>query len=105
MIHDDALALLAGWTPPSPHDEALRDRYVAHLEEHPDGLLKACFPDHLTAGAIVVSRAGDAVLLNHHRKADAWLAFGSMCVAIGAAIVLQRALGGRSAADALPHGG
>lgn len=76
MIHDDALALLAGWTPPSPHDEALRDRYVAHLEEHPDGLLKACFPDHLTAGAIVVSRAGDAVLLNHHRKADAWLAFG-----------------------------
>ena len=76
MIHDEALALLAGWTPTSPHDKELRDRYVAHLRSHPDGLLKACFPDHLTAGAIVVSRAGDAVLLNHHRKADAWLAFG-----------------------------
>lgn len=76
MIHDDALALLAGWTPPSPHDEALRDRYVAHLQAHPDGLLKACFPDHVTAGAIVVSPDGTAVLLNHHRKADAWLAFG-----------------------------
>jgi 8-oxo-dGTP pyrophosphatase MutT (NUDIX family) len=75
-LHTDALALLAGWTPPSPRDEALRDRYVAHLRSHPDGLLKACFPDHLTAGAIVVSPAGDAVLLNHHRKADAWLAFG-----------------------------
>ncbi|PUA82026.1 NUDIX hydrolase [Nocardioides currus] len=76
MIHDDALATLAGWTPPSPHDAELRDRYVAHLREHPDGLRKACFPDHLTAGAIVVSTTGDAVLLNHHRKADAWLAFG-----------------------------
>ena len=75
-LHTDALALLAGWTPPSPRDETLRDRYVAHLRSHPDGLLKACFPDHLTAGAIVVSPTGDAVLLNHHRKADAWLAFG-----------------------------
>ena len=76
MIHDDALAVLTAWTPPTPRDESLRARYVAHLESHADGLLKACFPDHLTAGAIVVSPAGDAVLLNHHRKADAWLAFG-----------------------------
>lgn len=76
MIHDDALALLTGWTPPSPHDETLRDRYLAHLRSRPDGLLKSCFPDHLTAGAIVVSPDAGAVLLNHHRKADAWLAFG-----------------------------
>ena len=75
-LHADALATLSAWAPPGPHDEALRDRYVAHLQAHSDGLLKACFPDHLTAGAIVVSPAGDAVLLNHHRKADAWLAFG-----------------------------
>ena len=42
----------------------------------PTACSRCCFPDHLTAGAIVVSPDGDAVLLNHHRKADAWLAFG-----------------------------
>ena len=30
--------------PPSPHDATLRDRYVAHLRSHPDGLLKALLP-------------------------------------------------------------
>lgn len=75
-VHADALAILQTWEPPTPHDELLRERYVAHLSSQPDGLLKSCFPDHLTAGAVVVSPAGDAVLLNHHRKADAWLAFG-----------------------------
>lgn len=74
--HAAALAALADWHPPTARDERLRERYVAHLMARPDGLLKSCHPDHLTAGAIVVSPAGDAVLLNHHRKADAWLAFG-----------------------------
>lgn len=74
--HSAALATLSTWAPPTDGQARLRDRYVAHLQAHPDGQLKACFPDHLTAGAIVVSPAGDAVLLNHHRKADAWLAFG-----------------------------
>lgn len=75
-LHASAVATLSAWTPPSPDQGALRDRFLAHLRAHPDGLTKACFPDHLTAGAIVVSPAADAVLLNHHRKADAWLAFG-----------------------------
>ncbi|NYE37579.1 8-oxo-dGTP pyrophosphatase MutT (NUDIX family) [Nocardioides cavernae] len=74
--HASALRTLTAWQPPTREQAALRERYVAHLEAHPDGLAKACFPDHLTAGAIVVSPAGDAVLLNHHRKAGAWLAFG-----------------------------
>jgi 8-oxo-dGTP pyrophosphatase MutT (NUDIX family) len=70
------VATLSGWAPPSSGQAALRERYLAHLAAHPDGLSRACFPDHLTAGAIVLSPAADAVLLNHHRKADAWLAFG-----------------------------
>ena len=74
--HAAALRVLREWRPPTERDAALRQRYVEHLEQRPDGLAKACFPDHLTAGAIVVSPAGDAVLLNHHRKAGAWLAFG-----------------------------
>lgn len=74
--HAAALAALTDWAAPTERDEELRRRYVTHLQGHPDGLLKSCFPDHLTAGALVVSPAADAVLLNHHRKADAWLAFG-----------------------------
>lgn len=74
--HADALRTLTGWRAPTERDAALRDRYVEHLLSQPEGLLKSCFPDHLTAGAIVVSPTADAVLLNHHRKADAWLAFG-----------------------------
>lgn len=74
--HASALRTLTAWQPPTTEQARLRERYVAHLRAHPDGLAKACFPDHLTAGAIVVSPTGDAVLLNHHRKAGAWLAFG-----------------------------
>jgi 8-oxo-dGTP pyrophosphatase MutT (NUDIX family) len=72
----EALATLRGWAAPDPGQERLRDRFVTHLEAHDDGLAKACFPDHLTAGAVVVSPDAAQVLLNHHRKADAWLAFG-----------------------------
>jgi 8-oxo-dGTP pyrophosphatase MutT (NUDIX family) len=54
----------------------LRDDYLRHLEAHPDGLLRSCFPDHLTAGTLVLSPGLDAVLLNLHRKARRWFAFG-----------------------------
>ncbi len=75
-LHADALATLRGWSAPSPAQEALRARYVAHLEARPDGLERRCFPDHLTAGTLVVAESGDAVLLNLHRKARRWFAFG-----------------------------
>lgn len=73
---DAALDTLAGWLPPSPEQARLRDLYVAHLRARPDGLSKACFPDHLTAGALVISDDGAEVLLNLHRKAHRWFAFG-----------------------------
>lgn len=75
-LHANAVSTLSDWVAPTPAQAELRERYLAHLDRHADGLAKACFPDHLTAGAIVVSPDGGAVLLNHHRKADAWLAFG-----------------------------
>jgi len=76
QLHASAVGTLSGWAAPSAGQVDLRERYLTHLRAHPDGLAKACFPEHLTAGAIVLSPAGDQVLLNHHRKADAWLAFG-----------------------------
>ena len=75
-LHASAVATLTIWVPPSPAQAEHRGRFLDHLATHEDGLAKACFPEHLTAGAIVVSPDGRQVLLNHHRKADAWLAFG-----------------------------
>jgi 8-oxo-dGTP pyrophosphatase MutT (NUDIX family) len=74
--HAEALATLRAWAPTSDAQARLRDDYVAHLEGHADGMLRSCFPDHLTAGTIVLSPGLDAVLLNLHRKARRWFAFG-----------------------------
>ena len=35
-LHAEALSLLRGWSAPDAAQEALRLRYVAHLEAHPD---------------------------------------------------------------------
>ena len=78
-LHADARTVLAGWAPPSPRDAQLRDRFVAHLDAHEDGMTRDCLPDHLTAGTIVLTPEADAVLLNHHRKAGGWFAFGGHC--------------------------
>lgn len=75
-LHTDALATLRGWVAPDAGQERLRAAYVEHLERHPDGARRSCFPDHLTAGTIVLSADGDEVLLNLHRKARRWFAFG-----------------------------
>ncbi|WP_426244951.1 NUDIX domain-containing protein [Nocardioides sp. LHG3406-4] len=78
-LHADALGSLTRWTPPAPDQLALRDRFVAHLRAHPEGMTRACFPDHLTAGTLVLSADLDHVLLNLHRKARRWFAFGGHC--------------------------
>ena len=78
-LHADALEALGAWTAPTREQEALRTRYLTHLESHADGLLRGCFPDHLTAGTLVVDETGDQVLLNLHRKARRWFAFGGHC--------------------------
>lgn len=79
MLHDDALALLRAWTPPNRDQDEVRRRYVAHLEAHPDGLSRACFPDHITASTLIVSADGEQVLLTLHAKAGAWFQMGGHC--------------------------
>jgi 8-oxo-dGTP pyrophosphatase MutT (NUDIX family) len=77
--HAAALTTLGSWTPPSPAQATLRDRFVAHLEQHADGLRRTCSPGHLTAGTLVLSPGLDAVLLNLHGKAQRWFHFGGHC--------------------------
>lgn len=79
MLHDDALALLRAWTPPDRDQDEVRRRYVAHLEAHPDGLSRACFPDHITASTLILSADGEQVLLTLHAKAGAWFQMGGHC--------------------------
>ena len=75
-LYDDAVDVLTHWRAPDPEQESLRASYVDHLASHPDGLWRSCLPDHLTAGALVVSADGAHVLLNLHRKAQRWFHFG-----------------------------
>ncbi len=78
-LHSDALASLERWIPPSTGQLALRERFVAHLRARPDGMTRESFPDHVTAGTLVLSSDLDHVLLNLHRKARRWFAFGGHC--------------------------
>ncbi len=74
--HAEALAALGDWSPPTPEQAALRDRYLSHLRRHPDGLTRACRPDHLTASTLVLSTDGASVLLTLHAKAHRWFQLG-----------------------------
>lgn len=74
--HAAALDALQGWAPPTSEQARLRDRYVAHLRAHPDGLGRGCRPDHLTASTLVLSADGTRVLLTLHAKARRWFQFG-----------------------------
>ena len=75
-LYADALDVLSHWSAPDEEQESLRAAYVEHLEAHAEGLWRTCLPDHLTAGALVVSHDRDRVLLNLHRKAGRWFHFG-----------------------------
>lgn len=78
-LHADALALLRAWQAPTPGQDELRNRYVAHLEAQPDGMTRDCYPDHLTASTLVLSPDGSHVLLTLHAKAGRWFQFGGHC--------------------------
>ncbi|MEP9383816.1 NUDIX hydrolase [Nocardioides cheoyonin] len=75
-LHADALATLRAWAPPSVAQAQLRERYVAHLARHDDGVFRSCTPDHLTASCLVMSADGAEVLLTLHAKAARWFQFG-----------------------------
>jgi 8-oxo-dGTP pyrophosphatase MutT (NUDIX family) len=79
ILRDSALAALGGWSAPDAGQEALRQRYVTHLEAHADAAYRQCRPDHLTAGALVVSADRAHVLLTLHAKAGRWFQFGGHC--------------------------
>ena len=78
-LHADAIHVLGAWQPPTQAQSTLRDRYLAHLAAHPDGMTRDCRPDHLTASTLVLSHDRSRVLLTLHAKARRWFQFGGHC--------------------------
>ncbi|WP_232680687.1 NUDIX hydrolase [Nocardioides sp. R-C-SC26] len=74
--HADAVRVLGDWRAPTVAQDSLRQRYLAHLATHPDGLWRRCRPDHLTASTIVLDESRSRVLLTLHAKAQRWFQFG-----------------------------
>ncbi|WP_371645137.1 NUDIX hydrolase [Streptomyces mirabilis] len=74
-LHDDAVLVLKQYE----DQEELRQVYLDHLSEHPDGMWKACTAGHVTASALVIDPADGRVLLTLHRKLQMWLQMGGHC--------------------------
>lgn len=75
-LHADALAVLRAWSPPNAAQAQLRGRYVAHLVEHPDGMLRSCRPAHVTASVLVVDEPRSRLLLTLHARSGRWFQLG-----------------------------
>lgn len=80
-LRDDAVATLQGWRSPDARQERLRREYLEHLRSHADGMSRQDAPDHVTAGALVLSDDRRSVLLTLHAKARRWFHFGGHCEA------------------------
>ncbi|MFF7262892.1 NUDIX hydrolase [Streptomyces sp. NPDC008159] len=74
-LYDDAVLVLKGYE----DQPELRQAYLDHLAEHPDGLWKACGAGHITASGLVIDPERGRVLLTLHRKLRMWLQMGGHC--------------------------
>ena len=72
----DVVRTLSAWTPPDDEQSALRENYLAHLAEHPDGIWRGGPPEHVTASCFVFDPAGERTLMTLHRKGNFWVQFG-----------------------------
>ncbi len=85
-LYADALTVLTRWHPRNDQQRQLQATYVRHLTERPDGLERACHPDHVTASTLVVSIDRARVLLNLHRRYQIWVQFGGHCEPVDATL-------------------
>ncbi|MFJ8534573.1 NUDIX hydrolase [Streptomyces sp. NPDC093591] len=81
-LYDDAVLVLKGYE----DQEDLRQAYLDHLAEHPDGMWKACGDGHITASALVIDPSRGRVLLTLHKKLRMWLQMGGHCEAQDASL-------------------
>lgn len=80
-LHASATDALRAWVPDSKSQRRLRDAFLRHLDEHPDGVWRNCAPAPITASAAILDPAGRRLLLVLHRKVGRWLQPGGHCEA------------------------
>ena len=56
-----------------PDESETVARFEAFIDSHPDCFERSCPVGHITGSAWIVNRAGDRMLLTHHRKLGRWL--------------------------------
>jgi len=78
-LHADATDALTRWRPPDDTQARLREHYLQHLQARPDGVWRACSPDHVTASAVLLSADTSHVLLTLHGRLRRWLQLGGHC--------------------------
>ena len=78
-VRDSAIELLTEWDAPDDGQDALRQAVLGFLYAREDACERACVPGHITASALVVSAAGDEVLLTLHPRLGRWVQLGGHC--------------------------
>ena len=78
-LHASTVAVLTGWAAPDPGQDSLRHAVLAFLQARPDACQRACVPGHITASTLVLSDAGDEVLLTLHPRLGRWVQLGGHC--------------------------
>lgn len=78
-VRASAIDLLTGWGPPDPAQDALRHAVLAFLHARTDACERSCVAGHVTASALVLSDAGDQMLLTLHPRLGRWVQLGGHC--------------------------
>ncbi|MEU9735889.1 NUDIX hydrolase [Streptomyces sp. NPDC048002] len=74
-LYDDAVLVLKDYE----GQTELRQTYLDHLADGPDGMWKSHAAGHITASALVIDPSPGKVLLTLHRKLRMWLQMGGHC--------------------------
>ncbi|WP_433210609.1 NUDIX hydrolase [Dactylosporangium sp. CS-047395] len=78
-LHENALAVLSGWTAPSAEAEATRQRFLDFVRPDPTTVWREHHGGHVTASALVVDAAAERVLLCLHGRIKRWVQLGGHC--------------------------
>jgi 8-oxo-dGTP pyrophosphatase MutT (NUDIX family) len=67
---------LQDWSAPNPAQDQLRQDYLDHLIERPDGWSRNCLGAHLTVSSLICAAGESQVLLTLHSRIGRWLQTG-----------------------------
>jgi 8-oxo-dGTP pyrophosphatase MutT (NUDIX family) len=78
-LSSSARGLLSSWEAPDATQDALRNTYLAFLDEAGDPCLRSSVAGHLTGSVIVFDASLSYVLLTLHPRVGRWLQLGGHC--------------------------